>query len=200
MDISPHIEIDRFTSGLMSPEECTQFLSRVGTDSHLKELFDADSLLTSTIEHQMKTLLTHNLAYSSSIFTESLLVAPTISGGSYALISSIKGSTIVNSVLICSIVGLFSYLIIHNTSKDISTQNNQYLSTTNQNPLIHTLQAPKYIESYYTPTETAKGKICKSYKTISKESIVKTTEPPTFKTVILENSHSRFRKKIDIPN
>ena len=69
MDISPHIEIDRFTSGLMSPEECSQFLSRVETDSHLKELFDADSLLNSTVEHQMKTLLSHNLTYSAINFT-----------------------------------------------------------------------------------------------------------------------------------
>jgi hypothetical protein len=200
MDISPHIEIDRFTSGLMSPEECSQFLSRIETDSHLKELFDADLLLTSTVEHQMKTLLTHNLTYSSINFTESLLVAPTISTGSHAFISYIKGSTIVNTVLICSIVGLFSYLIIHNRSKNINTQNNQSISRTNQNPLIHTIQAPRYIESSYTPTETAKGKIIKSYKTISKESIVKTIDPPTLKKVILENSHSRFRKKIDIPN
>jgi hypothetical protein len=200
MDISPHIEIDRFTFGLMSPEECSQFLSRIETDSHLKELFDADLLLTSTVEHQMKTLLTHNLTYSSINFTESLLVAPTISTGSHAFISYIKGSTIVNTVLICSIVGLFSYLIIHNRSKNINTQNNQSISRTNQNPLIHTIQAPRYIESSYTPTETAKGKIIKSYKTISKESIVKTIDPPTLKKVILENSHSRFRKKIDIPN
>jgi hypothetical protein len=200
MDISPHIEIDRFTSGFMSPEECSQFLSRIETDSHLKELFDADLLLTSTVEHQMKTLLTHNLTYSSINFTESLLVAPTISTGSHAFISYIKGSTIVNTVLICSIVGLFSYLIIHNRSKNINTQNNQSISRTNQNPLIHTIQAPRYIESSYTPTETAKGKIIKSYKTISKESIVKTIDPPTLKKVILENSHSRFRKKIDIPN
>jgi hypothetical protein len=200
MDISPHIEIDRFTSGLMSPEECSQFLSRIETDSHLKELFDADLLLTSTVEHQMKTLLTHNLTYSSINFTESLLVAPTISTGSHAFISYIKGSTIVNTVLICSIVGLFSYLIIHNRSKNINTQNNQSISRTNQNPLIHTIQAPRYIESSYTPTETAKGKIIKSYKTISKESIVKTIDPPTLKKVILENSHSRFRKKIDISN
>jgi hypothetical protein len=200
MDISPHIEIDRFTSGLMSPEECSQFLSRIETDSHLKELFDADLLLTSTVEHQMKTLLTHNLTYSSINFTESLLVAPTISTGSHAFISYIKGSTIVNTVLICSIVGLFSYLIIHNRSKNINTQNNQSISRTNQSPLIHTIQAPRYIESSYTPTETAKGKIIKSYKTISKESIVKTIDPPTLKKVILENSHSRFRKKIDISN
>jgi hypothetical protein len=148
----------------------------------------------------MKTLLTHNLTYSSINFTESLLVAPTISTGSHAFISYIKGSTIVNTVLICSIVGLFSYLIIHNRSKNINTQNNQSISRTNQNPLIHTIQAPRYIESSYTPTETAKGKIIKSYKTISKESIVKTIDPPTLKKVILENSHSRFRKKIDIPN
>ena len=194
MDISPHIEIDRFTSGLMSPEECSQFLSRVETDSQLKELFDADSLLNSTVEHQMKTLLSHNLTYSAINFTESLLVAPTISTGSHALISSIKGITIANTVLISLIVGLFSYLIIHNTSKDIITQNNQYFSRSNQSPLIHTIQAPKYIESSYTPPETAKSKIIKSYKTISKESIVKTINPPTLKKVILENSHSRFRK------
>lgn len=200
MDLSPHIEIDRFTSGLMSPEECSNFLSRVQTDCHLKELFDADSLLTTTIEQQMKSLLKQNLTYSSINFTESLLVAPTISAGSHALLLSIKDSIIVNTVFICSIVGLFSYLIIHNTTKDISTQNDQYISRNNQNPLIHTLQAPKYIEYYYSPTEIANGKIFKSYKTISKESIVKTIDPPTLKKVILENSHSRFRKKIEVSN
>jgi hypothetical protein len=200
MDILPHIEIDKFRSGLMSPEESSHFLSKVKTDHHLKELFDADSLLTSTVEQQTKTYLSHDLAYNAIYFTESLLVAPTISTGSHALISSVKGSTIANTVLFCSIVGLLSYLIINNTSKDISTQNNQSLSRTNQNPLIHTLQAPKYIESSYTPTETAKGKIFKSYKNISKETTVKRIDSPILKKIILENSHSKFRKKIEVSN
>lgn len=200
MDLSPHIEIDRFTSGLMSPEECSNFLSKVQTDSHLKELFDADSLLNNTIDQQMKTLSAQNLTYSSINFTESLLAAPTISSGSHALLSFIKGSTIVNTIFICSIVGLFSYLYIYTTSKDISTQDDQSISINNQYPFTHTLQAPKYIESYYTPTKVSGGKIFISSKTISKESIAKTISPPLLKKVMLENSHSRFRNKIDIPN
>ena len=200
MDISPHIEIDRFTSGSMSPEESSHFLSRLQTDNHLKELFDADSLLTTTIEHQTKTFLQHDLAYTAINFTESLHVAPAVSSSTHALFSSLKGITVAKVVIGCSLIGIISYVLLHNTPKDINTLKNESISWNQQHPMIHTLQTPKYIESKDINSETSTLKILKPRKTVSPVISNKQIQLSHSKKIFLENSHSRFRKKIEVSN
>ena len=200
MDISPHIEIDRFTSGLMSPEESSHFLSRLQTDNHLKELFDADSLLTTTIDHQTKTLLQHDLAYTAINFTQSLHVAPAVSSSTHALFSSLKGITVAKVVIGCSLIGIISYVLLHYTPKDMNTLKNESLSWNQQYPMIHTLQTPKYIESKPIHTEPSTLKILKPHKTVSPISSNKQIQLSHSKKIFLENSHSRFRKKTEVSN
>lgn len=200
MDISPHIDIDRFTSGLMSPEESSHFLSRLQTDNHLKDLFDADSLLTTTIEHQTNELLQHDLAYTAINFTESLHVAPAVSSSTHALFSSLKGITVAKALIGCSLIGIISYVLLHNTPKDINTPKNESLSWNQYNPIIHTLEIPKYLEPKDIHIETSTIKILKPHRTVSTVSSSKKIQLSHSKKIFLENSHSRFRKKTEVSN